>query len=126
MGSMDSLKNLLNNQFSDGRKKIPVMINEEPWIADAAAIRLFYTGSSAYTTETLAPYYNTTIQVAVRHNLFDKARDIAYQCIERINSNRKDTSTVYFQPVNAPIYLGEDDQQGGYVWGFEVNLKGGK
>ena len=125
MASIDDLRTLLVGKFSDGRKKLSVYVNEiAP--ADNNCLRLFYIDPSEFTTETRAPYYNQRCQVTVRHKLYDKARTIAFSAVERINANRKNTSTVYFQPISAPIFLGEDEFTGGYVFGFDVNLRGGK
>ena len=125
MASIDNLKSILNNRFSDGRLKLRCSTNEDR-PSEMKGIYLYYNGQNSFCTQTRASYYNNGVQVCVRHNDYDKARTISYNILEYINMNRKTYSTVYFDPDSVPEYLGESENHGGYVWAFNLMLRGGK
>lgn len=122
------LRNLLQSQISAGNnKKFSVFVNEkEP--SGQNAIHLFYTGDTDWVSEITkkAPYYRTNVQVAIRHNDFDKARNGAFTALEFINANRKASNANYFIPDTTPISNGQDDRTQGYWFTFTVNIKGVK
>ena len=124
MASIDNLKLMLNHRFSDGRSKITCYANEKNK-SEMRGIILYYNGQGGFNTQTRASYYTNGVQVAVRLNDYNSARTVAYSILEYINSNRKAYSTVYFDPDSVPEYLGESDK-GGYVWAFNLMLRGGK
>jgi len=124
MASIDNLKTLIDYQVSDGKKKIPCYVNDDGK-TPINCIRLFYMFGTSFVSTSKAPYYNDRIQVACRHNDYDRGRTLAYDILERINTNRKTYSGVYYIPDTVPDYAGID-KSGGYVWTFEILMKGGR
>ena len=125
MGSIDNLKNLINHKISDGRKKMTVVVNDKNETSTNVII-LFYNNEVDFVSTSKAPYYEIGIQVACRHNDYDKARLLAYNALEYINVRRKTLNGVYYIPETVPEYAGEDEQTGGYYWVFNVFMKGAK
>jgi hypothetical protein len=125
MGAIDDLKDLLHNTFNDGRVAYPCVVNEK-MNKPLKLIRLFYQSGLSYVNNRKAPYYNNVIQVAVRSNKYNDARDIAYQALEHINRNSKSESSAYFSNNNIPEFIGEDAQIGGFVWAFDITARGAK
>ena len=127
MSSIDNLKTLLRGQVVAGDIKLPVIINEKN-NSPKNCIRLFYTNENDYVSQSqkLAPYYSTGIQVTIRHTDYNTARNSTFTALEYINSNRKTLAGVYWIPDTTPVYLGQDSQTTGYVWGFTISMKGAK
>lgn len=125
MSAITEIKTLLAGRFSDGTKKLSVYSDDKN-VTEMNCIRLFYKNDNTWvsTTQTLAPYYRTGIQVTVRHNDYEKARTMCYTIMEYINDNRKTKASYYFIPEGVPSYLGLDSI-GGFVWGFNLSVKGG-
>ena len=125
MSAIDKVKTLLTGKISDTVKKLPIYVNDHN-VTEINCIRLFYTNTNSWVsvTQTKAPYYNTGIQVAVRHNDYSKARDCSFKALEYINANRKTEAGYYWIPQSVPLYNGVDNI-GGYVWTFEITTKGG-
>jgi hypothetical protein len=128
MASIDTLKTLINNNIGerDGNTgtKYNVYVNETNK-SPRNGIYLFYTNDNSYVSTSRASYYNNSVQVAVKHNDYDKARTSAYNCLEYIRSNEKNSTGVYFIPNTTPIFLGLDDN-GSYIWAFDLMIKGAK
>lgn len=122
MAAIDTLKTLIGSKISDGKKKLSAYVNEKE-IKESNCIAIYYTGQSDFVSTSKAKYYGNRVQVTVRYETYDKARSLAFDVMEYINSNRHNTAGVYFIPETVPVYLGVD-QTAGYVWGFEVSMKG--
>jgi hypothetical protein len=127
MSSIDNLKTLLEGRVSGlGNRKLQVFVNEEN-VRTANCVRLFYTNDNdRVEINSRVPYYFTGVQVTVRHELYDTARNSCFSALEYINSNRKTRSGVYWIPDSPPTYLGVDSETGGFVWGFDMSMKGAK
>lgn len=125
MSAIDNLKTLLVGKISDNKSKLSVYVNDQN-VTELNSIRLFYNGTSSWVsvTQTNAPYYSNGVQVAVRHENYDRARSCAYKTLEYINANRKTMSGYYWIPQNVPLYAGIDSI-GGHVFTFDINTKGG-
>lgn len=121
--SINKIKDILDMELELYNVKVPCVVNDT-MKTTLNIIRLFYV-SGSFVSNTNQPYYNNTIQVTVRNADYDDARSQAYQCMNIINQQRKVTDT-YFAPITAPEYIGEDQQIGGYVWGFNVDMRGAK
>jgi hypothetical protein len=128
MASIDTLKTLINHKigYKDGNTgtKFNVYVNETNK-SPQNAIFLFYTNDNQYVSTSRAPYYQNSVQIAVKHNDYDKARIGAYNCLEYIKAREKTTSGVYFIVSTTPIYLGIDDM-GSHVWAIDIMIKGAK
>ena len=127
MSAIDKIKTMLHSRFSDGTKKISCYVNDTN-VTEMNAIRLFYNGQSGRVSQTQSnsPYYANGVQVATRHSDYDKARQISYNILEFINTNRKTEAGYYWIPdaQSVPLYAGVD-KTGGHVWTFEIKSKGG-
>jgi hypothetical protein len=86
---------------------------------------LYFTNDNDWVSTSKANYYVTGVQVATRHNKYATARKLAYDALERINANRKLIAGVYYIPNSVPVYAGVDES-GGYLYIFDVMLKGAK
>jgi len=126
MASIDNLKSLINHNIGErsgnAGTKMNVYINDKN-VTQQNAIFLYYTNENDWVSTSKAPYYKTSLQVAVRHNNYDKSRQIAYNCLEYIRNNEKVIAGVYYVPDSVPVYSGIDET-GGYLFTFNVNLKG--
>ena len=125
MASIDNLKSRIHHKVLAGRYKLPCYINDKN-ITEQNAIILFYTNDNDFVSTSKAPYYRTGVQVCIRHNDYNTARNAAHSVLEYINADRKTIAGVYWIPETTPIYLGLDEQTGGYIFGFDVNMKGAK
>lgn len=127
MSAIDKIKLLLNSRFSDGTKKLTCYVNETN-VTELSCIRLFYNGDSSRVSETQsnAPYYANGVQVATRHSDYNKSREISFNVLEYINTNRKTEAGYWWipKPQSVPLYAGIDSV-GGHVWTFDITLKGG-
>lgn len=127
MSGVDKLKTILHSRFSDGQKKISCYVNDTN-VTESNVIRLFYNGTAGRVSQTQSnsAYYANGIQIATRHNDYNKAREISYQILEYINANRKTESGYWWIPdaQSVPLYAGIDSV-GGHVWTFDITIKGG-
>lgn len=125
MSAIDKLKTLFQSKFSDGKSKISIYVNEQN-VTEMNCIRIFYTGNTDWVSKTQhnSPYYKIELQITSRHIDYNKSRDICFDVLEYINANRKTEAGYYWIPTNTPTYLGVDNN-GGYVYGFNLEIKGG-
>ncbi len=127
--NIDKLKTLIHNQFSDGQKKIPVYVNETN-NTNINAIFLFF--NPDVTNNLLAigkhnqfTYIVDNVEVVCRHNDYTRSRELAFKAIKYISVSSKNYQGLYIVPQNTPPqYSGLDEVTGGYMWTFQVNLKG--
>lgn len=124
--SIDKLKTLLNHNISAGNnRKLSVYVNEKQ-PSEQNCINLFYTEDADFVSTSRAAYYDNQIQIAIRHNNYNQARDSSYFANRYVRIRSKTNSSVYFIVENTPIFLGEDARTKGYWWGFNVRAKGGE
>lgn len=126
--SIDNLKDLINHKIgrsaSNGGRKMSAYVDEiKP--SETEQIVLFETPDNDFVSTSKAPYYKNTVQVVSRSTNKDMARVIIYNALEYINARRKTLTGVYFIPENTPIFLGKDEN-GGYIYAFNVSMKGAK
>jgi len=128
MSSIDKLKTLLNFKISDGSKKLRVFINENSK-TKVNCIILFYDNDTdilALAKHSEGGYFSNGIQIVCKHNDYEKARNIAYNVLKYISSNRKPYQGVYFIPDSPPKYSGIDESTGGYTFSLNIKIKGGE
>jgi hypothetical protein len=125
--SIYKLRDLLQGNISDGTRGLGVNVNEKQ-PSGQNAIHLYYTEDNDWVSEIQkkANYYRHNVQVAVRHNDYDKARNASFTALEYINENRKTLTGVYFMPDTTPIFAGIDERTNGYWFTFTINIKGAK
>lgn len=121
---IDKLKSILHTAISDGKTRLPC--REGAKVNEAInSIFLYYTNDNAFTGNTRAAYYSVGIQVAVRHNDYDKARAVALLANQKLKSNPDAKTGLYIFTVSPPEYKGVD-AMGGYIFGFDTRCKGGE
>jgi hypothetical protein len=124
---LDDLKTLLNFTISKDGKKLPCYKNEDT-AKEINCFLLFYTGDDdAYKIghHTAGGYYSVGVQIAARHNDYDKSRDLAYTALEYINVHSKNNTDGYFTSnIAPPVFVGLDDRTGGYIWAINTKIKG--
>jgi len=129
MGKIDDLKNILNQKVSDGKYRMSCYIEDINMQANDG-LMLFYNDENttlALGRFTQDGYFSLGVQVVSRHTDYDKARKVALAAYKYINVHSKDTGQAgYFIPERIPPnYLGRDERNQAYMWGFNVNIKGG-
>ena len=125
MASIASLTAVIHNRFFDGRLKIPAVSNPVQNITQSSFM-LFYTNVNtvlAAGTTVEDGFYSTTVQLACRHDTYDKARSLSFNAFEYLNANKRTLAGVWWIPGEPPTFLGVDGQAGN-VWAFEVRMVG--
>lgn len=126
MSLIDTFKNALNNQFSDGRDKLKAYVNTDSYIPQKCIV-LYYTEDNeilALGRFTQIGLYNQGVQVAVYHTMHDKARMIAYSVMEYVNTLRITGLTLTVS--TPPTYRGVNPVQAQHVYTIEYRMKGDK
>lgn len=124
MALIDDIKTILHNAVSDGQYRLPCKrgnTNIEP----INGIFLYYTNNNNFTGTSRAGYYAVGVQVAVRHNDYDKARAVCLLANQKLKSNPDAIAGTYINVVSPPEYKGVD-AMGGYIFGFDTQAKGGE
>ncbi len=124
MNLIDDIKTILHNAVSDGKYRLPCKANQTT-IEPVNGIFLYYTNENTFTGNTRAPYYSVGVQVAIRHNDYDKARSVALLANQKLKANPGQTTGTYISVVSPPEYKGVDNA-GGYIFGFDTQCKGGE
>ena len=123
--AIDDVKNLLSSQIGDGKTRLSCVVNSNRSRAKNVMM-LFYAGVSAppiaLSAHSRIGYYTQEIQFAVRHQDYDKSRDIAFQALTLLGANRRNNYVSLFFD-ESPIYSGMDST-GGHVWSFNFKMRG--
>ncbi len=129
MSSIDTIKDLLNNQFSDGRIKLPARANPTKDYP-LKGILLFYTNDDidnsiiALGQKTQIGLYSQGVQIAILHTDYNKSRDIAFQVLEYINVNNP--VGIVMTPEGSPTYSGINSERGQHIYIINYLMKGDK
>jgi hypothetical protein len=129
MASIDTVKDLLNNRFSDGRVKLPSKANPKKDYP-LKGILLFYSNDDidnsiiALGKKTQIGLYSQGVQIAILHTDYNKSRDIAFQVLEYLNANMP--TGIVLRPQSSPTYAGIQDQRGQHIFIIEYLMKGDK
>ena len=129
MSNIDEVKDLLNFQISDGRSKIPCIINKDDQ-SQKNVIMLFYTGNDnspiALSQNAALGYYSMEIECACRHKTYETARDIAFQALEILGRDRRQQNLSLYFHETSPTYSGKDERNGAHIWAFQFSMRGQK
>ena len=129
MSSIDTITALLNNQFSDGRNKLPAKANPTKDYP-LRGILLYYSNDIIDNTvvalgqKTQIGLYSQGVQIAILHTDYNKSRDIAFQVMEYLNVNSP--TGIVMIPQESPTYAGINDERGQYVYVINYLMKGDK
>ena len=130
MSSLNTIKDLINNRFSDGRNKMPASINPNMDEFPVNGITLYYQDDPldnsiiALGSKTQIGLYSQGVQIAVWHDQYDKARDVAFQVLEYINANLP--TGIVMIPLGSPTYAGINQARGQHVYTIIYDMKGDK
>jgi len=130
MSSLTRIKDLINNQISDGRNRMPAVVNSGVETYPQNGIVLFYTNDQvdneilALGRKTKIGLYSQGVQIAIMHERYDTCRDIAFQVLEFINVNMPTGITM--TPQGAPSYAGINGQRGQHIYTIDYQMKGDK
>lgn len=127
MSSIDTIKDLLNNQFSDGRLKLPAKVNPTKDYP-LKGILLYYTNDDidnsiiALGQKTQIGLYSQGVQVAILHTDYAKSRSIAFKVMEYLSVNMP--TGIVMIPQGSPTYAGINDSRGQHIYVIEYIMKG--
>jgi hypothetical protein len=130
MKELLKIRDLLNNYFSDGRFKIPCVINPNNNQYTQRSIFLFERQNiinnipfALGKTKTLG-LYRKFIQVAIAHPEYDKSYELAYKVLEYINTCMIQGMVIV--PEGIPLYAGIDKQKAQHIHVIDYTIKGAK
>lgn len=132
MSSLEKIKDLIHNKFSDGRDRMSAIINNNSETWPSKGILLFYVNDDVENLESIIALgqftriglYNQEIQIAIIHDDYNRARDIAFQTLKYISTNK--ITGIRMIPQGIPSYAGINGQRGAHVFTINYLMKGGQ